>query len=408
MVRIKKKEITNKIEEYAKKADLEMTPSLVRKYLVDVIGLSKSSAYRFFSKGEDDYIYIERKTPQRRENFEYSDEEFGEITEKAFEILHMNGKNSDTPITREEVIFIARKCNIKPEFLAYNILGIDTKHYDDLMSGKYKTLKISLGLGFKDDEISKKVRVLRNYCIKNYIGKKFTQAEIEQMAEEFELPIQIIIKKVFNASASNIQYLKKYGVLRFNTRREFIDYPYNNELDEEKRKNLYNSPFEQVNTNQTLSIFTEDDRKDSILEDEIFYEINATTKEQFIENLNNKRKILKKKREYLISKYDEKYNELLEIIKDLELQKGPDGKYLPNSKTILDDYISQLKEIITRNPKYYQYVPLCLEYNDFLKISEDFKISKEYLAYQMFGITPYNIRERKEKTAESGKRSFLK
>ena len=64
----------------------------------------------------------------------------------------------------------------------------------------------------------------------------------------------------------------------------------------------------------------------------------------------------------------------------------------------MKSYIKEIKEIITRNPKYYTYYPPKLKIVDFEKIAKDFNFDTSYLAYEMFGESHY-IRQKTEESA---------
>ena len=154
-----KAEIMNDIEQYAN--GKELTPSIIRDYLMIVLHLSKATAYRFMRKSDKDVVIISQRKYEKRDNINYSDEEYKELTQKAFEILHEMGKTSLYVITYEEIKMIAEKNGTTPRFLSCNILGLDTNAFDKLVRGEIKESKLSLGLGFKDDDLSEKVKNTR-------------------------------------------------------------------------------------------------------------------------------------------------------------------------------------------------------------------------------------------------------
>ena len=125
--------------------------------------------------------------------------------------------------------------------------------------------------------------------------------------------------------------------------------------------------------------------------------ISADNQEDFIAQLNNKRKKLKLKKEYLIEKYDDMYLKLLNSYKELNIHTTHSSIYAPNTNKTMEVYIREIKEIISRNPKYYKFYPPKLGLEDFERIAEDFNIDKSFLAYKMFGETHY---ERKKEKAE--------
>jgi len=383
-----KAEIMKEISEYANGE--EITPSYIRKYLSEKYGLSRVSIYRFFKKADEDVISITLKNYEQKDSIDYTDEEFEEITMRAFEILHSNNKTSLSTITIEEVIDIAERVGTTPRFLCCNILGINTKVFDKLMKGQLKTSQIILGLGYKDDEMSEKVKKLRHSLIQDSIGKKFDLEQIEKIAEETEIPIEIVLKKVFDLSQAQITRLYNGANIVFSCRREFIDYKYNDTQrfeDIYRKRNIGELNDELINEH---TVIDEEDKKDHLNENEEFYNIDAKTQQEFIEELNKKRRILKLRRTALTEKYNEKYDELLRLFKEqnFDLSNNSIG-----SNELFNFYISQLKEIISRNPKYYKYYPPKLMINDFKEIAKDFGIDEKLLAYKMFHETHYNRRE---------------
>lgn len=85
-----KAKIMNDIITYAQ--GKEITPSLIRKYLMEELHLSRSSAYRFFNKSDNEYINLSDRKYEKRDNIEYSNEEYEQLTKKAFEVLRKNGE----------------------------------------------------------------------------------------------------------------------------------------------------------------------------------------------------------------------------------------------------------------------------------------------------------------------------
>lgn len=388
-----KAQIMNDIIIYAQ--GKEVTPSLIRKYLMEELHLSRASAYRFLNKTDDEYINLGTRKYEKRDNIEYSNEEYEKLTKKAFEILQKMGKNSLHAITLEEIQVIAEEVGTTARFLSCNILGLDTNAYDKLMRGEIKESKLSLGLGFKDDVLSKKVKTTKHQLIQSVLGQKFTLQEIEKIAEENQIPLLIMLKKVFCLTTKQISNLIRGKSVVFSNSREFIDYDYNEQASyEDIKRDFGSNQFE----NDEFIVFQEDDKKDSIYEDEEFYIISSDNQEDFIEQLNYKKEQLRLKKEYLIEKYDEMYLELLNSYKNLNIKSNHSSIYTPNTNKIMEAYIKEIKEIISRNPKYYKFYPPKIKLEDFEKIAEDFNMDKSFLAYKMFGESHY---ERKKKNAEN-------
>lgn len=375
--------------------DKEVTPSLIRRFLIEELHLSRATAYRFFNKSDDEYINLDGRKYEKRDNIEYSNEEYELLTKKVFEELRKMGKNSLHAITLREIQKIAEEVGTTARFLSCNILGLDTNAYDKLIRGELKESKLSLGLGFKDPALSEKVTTTKHQLIQSVLGQKFTLQEIEKIAEENEIPLPIMLKKVFCLTTKQILNLNRGKSVIFSNSREFIDYDYNEPATyEDKKRDL---DYKQSDSDSFI-VFQEEDKKDSIYEDENFYIISADNQEEFIEQLNEKKEQMRLKKEALIEKYDEMYLELLDSYKELNIKSNHSSIHTPNTNKIMVAYIKEIKEIISRNPKYYKFYPPKLKLEDFEKIAEDFNIDKEYLAYKMFGEIHY---ERKKANAEN-------
>lgn len=387
-----KLEIMKDIKEFAK--DDEVTPSFIRKYLIEILGLGRASAYRFLQKSDSDFIVFTQKKYEKKDSIDYTNEEFEEITLSTFEIMHKNNKSTLSTITLQEIEEIAEKVGTTPRFLCLNILGIDAKKFDKLMSGELKTAKIILGLGYKDDKMAKKVKDVKHKLIQEQQGKKFSLDEIIELSNRENIPVEIMLKKILDLSNAQITRLYKDTNIKFTSRREFIDYPYNEEIEP---SSIYKKHQEVVEEEFNQHIFLdEEDEKDCIYEEDDFYIINASTQEEFINELNKKVDFLKKKRTALIEKYDEKYIELVESFKELNIDFNNTIRSNSNLNKILDIYISQLKKIISRNPKYYEYYPPKLRIEDFKKIATDLGIDEKLLAYRMFKDSHYDRKEKNE------------
>ena len=131
-----KAQIMNDIIIYAQ--GKEITPSLIRKYLMEELHLSRASVYRFLNKSDSEYIVFNEKKYEKRDNINYSNSEYEKLTKDAFDILYKMGKNSLHAITAEEIQIIAKEVGTTARFLSCNILGLDTKAYDKLMRGEIK------------------------------------------------------------------------------------------------------------------------------------------------------------------------------------------------------------------------------------------------------------------------------
>lgn len=388
-----KAQIMDDIRKYAK--GKEITPSLIRKYLMEELHLSRASAYRFFNKSDNEYISLNGRNYEKRDNIDYTNDEYEELTKKVFDILHRMEKNSLHTITLKEIQEIAEEAGTTVRFLSFNILGLDMNAYDKLISGEIKETKISLGLGFKDPDLSKKVKEVKQQLIQTVLGKKYTLEEIKQLSEENKIPLPIMLKKILCLTQKQILNLNKGKRVRFTSSREFIDYDYNEQATYEDIKRDLEE--EQLEENEYI-VFQEKDKKDSIYEDEKFYDISADSKDKFIEMLNDKKEKLKLKKEHLIKKYDEMYLELLDSYKELNIKNRKGSIHTPNTNKKMEEYIREIKEIISRNPKYYKFYPPKLRLEDFEKIAEDFNMDKTYLAYKMFGERTY---KRKKENASN-------
>ena len=53
------------IKEFAK--DDEVTPSFIRKYLIEILGLGRASAYRFLQKSDSDFIVFTQKKYEKKQ-----------------------------------------------------------------------------------------------------------------------------------------------------------------------------------------------------------------------------------------------------------------------------------------------------------------------------------------------------
>lgn len=100
-----KLEIMKDIKEFAK--DDEVTPSFIRKYLIEILGLGRASAYRFLQKSDSDFIVFTQKKYEKKDSIDYTNEEFEEITLSTFEIMHKNNKSTLSTITLQEIEEIA-------------------------------------------------------------------------------------------------------------------------------------------------------------------------------------------------------------------------------------------------------------------------------------------------------------
>ena len=383
----KKKEILQDIATLTQ--DKEITPDLIRKYLKEELHLSKASVYRFFFKDDNEDISysLEAKTKEKRDNIDYSDEEYESIVRNAFDILHKDNKNSSSNITINEIRKIAEIVGTTDRFLSCNVFGIDTKAFDRLVSGELKSTKISLGLGFKDPVLAEAVRKTKHELIKTKFGESFSLDDIKSFATEKEIPITICLKKVFCLTRAQILGLQKEKKVRFSSNREFIDYEYN---DLPTKNDFLYEDIEELTDSRKIDVLTDEDLKDNLYENVDFYEIESNNQDEFIDKLNEKRKYLNEKREYLTKKYDKLYKDLLDNYKSLNIPITHRLPYNSNSNEILDNTIFQIKEIIKRNPKYYEYYPPKLKINDFEEIAKNFNIDSKYLAYRMFGTTHYN------------------
>ena len=150
-----KKQIMEEIYKYAD--NKEVTKSTIRKYLIEELKMSRSSAYRFLNKSDEEEIEIKNRETKKRDDIEYSEKEYEEIVSKCYEIIHSKyGLKSNDMITLKLAKSIAEDAGVNCRWLCCNILGMNTNNYDKLERGNSKTSKISIGLGFKNPEISKK------------------------------------------------------------------------------------------------------------------------------------------------------------------------------------------------------------------------------------------------------------
>ena len=393
-----KKQIMEEIYEYAN--NKEVTQSTIRKYLIEELKMSRSSAYRFLNKSDEEEIEIKNRETKKRDDIEYSEKEYEEIVNKCYEIIHSKyGLKSNDMITLKLAKSIAEDAGVNCRWLCCNILGMNTNNYDKLERGNSKTSKISIGLGFKNQEISKKVKELRHELICTKLGEKFSLQDIQDLAEEKEIPMQIILEKVFCLTRGHIYRLLKGSNIIFNNKREFIDYEYNEELEDDKLDTWIDDIKENSEQPyQEYKFFKEEDKEDKLWENPEYYYINASSQEEYIEKLNIKREEMKIRRQNQIKKYDEMYEMLLESYKELNIANNKSSLTTPNANKIMKSYIKEIKEIITRNPKYYTYYPPKLKIVDFEKIAKDFNFDTNYLAYEMFGESHY-IRQKTEESA---------
>lgn len=393
-----KKQIMEEIYEYAN--NKEVTQSTIRKYLIEELKMSRSSAYRFLNKSDEEEIEIKNRETKKRDDIEYSEKEYEEIVNKCYEIIHSKyGLKSNDMITLKLAKSIAEDAGVNCRWLCCNILGMNTNNYDKLERGNSKTSKISIGLGFKNPEISKKVKELRHELICTKLGEKFSLQDIQDLAEEKEIPMQIILEKVFCLTRGHIYRLLKGSNIIFNNKREFIDYEYNEELEDDKLDTWIDDIKENSEQPyQEYKFFKEEDKEDKLWENPEYYYLNASSQEEYIERLNIKREEMKIRRQNQIKKYDEMYEMLLESYKELNIANNKSSLTTPNANKIMKRYIKEIKEIITRNPKYYTYYPPKLKIVDFEKIAKDFNFDTNYLAYEMFGESHY-IRQKTEESA---------
>lgn len=393
-----KKQIMEEIYEYAD--NKEVTKSTIRKYLIEELKMSRSSAYRFLNKSDEEEIEIKNRETKKRDDIEYSEKEYEEIVNKCYEIIHSKyGLKSNDMITLKLVKSIAEEAGVNCRWLCCNILGMNTNNYDKLERGNSKTSKISIGLGFKNPEISKKVKELRHELIGTKLGEKFSLQDIQDLAEEKEIPMQIILEKVFCLTRGHIYRLLKGSNIIFNNKREFIDYEYNEELEDDKLDTWIDDIKENSEQPyQEYKFFKEEDKEDQLWENPEYYYLNASSQEEYVERLNIKREEMKIRRQNQIKKYDEMYEMLLESYKELNIANNKSSLTTPNTNKIMKNYIKEIKEIITRNPKYYTYYPPKLKIVDFEKIAKDFNFDTSYLAYEMFGESHY-IRQKTEESA---------
>lgn len=393
-----KKQIMEEIYEYAD--NKEVTKSTIRKYLIEELKMSRSSAYRFLNKSDEEEIEIKNRETKKRDDIEYSEKEYEEIVNKCYEIIHSKyGLKSNDMITLKLAKSIAEDAGVNCRWLCCNILGMNTNNYDKLERGNSKTSKISIGLGFKNPEISKKVKELRHELIGTKLGEKFSLQDIQDLAEEKEIPMQIILEKVFCLTRGHIYRLLKGSNIIFNNKREFIDYEYNEELEDDKLDTWIDDIKENSEQPyQEYKFFKEEDKEDQLWENPEYYYLNASSQEEYIERLNIKREEMKIRRQNQIKKYDEMYEMLLESYKELNIANNKSSLTTPNTNKIMKRYIKEIKEIITRNPKYYTYYPPKLKIVDFEKIAKDFNFDTSYLAYEMFGESHY-IRQKTEESA---------
>lgn len=393
-----KKQIMEEIYEYAD--NKEVTKSTIRKYLIEELKMSRSSAYRFLNKSDEEEIEIKNRETKKRDDIEYSEKEYEEIVNKCYEIIHSKyGLKSNDMITLKLAKSIAEDAGVNCRWLCCNILGMNTNNYDKLERGNSKTSKISIGLGFKNPEISKKVKELRHELIGTKLGEKFSLQDIQDLAEEKEIPMQIILEKVFCLTRGHIYRLLKGSNIIFNNKREFIDYEYNEELEDDKLDTWIDDIKENSEQPyQEYKFFKEEDKEDQLWENPEYYYLNASSQEEYVERLNIKREEMKIRRQNQIKKYDEMYEMLLESYKELNIANNKSSLTTPNTNKIMRNYIKEIKEIITRNPKYYTYYPPKLKIVDFEKIAKDFNFDTSYLAYEMFGESHY-IRQKTEESA---------
>lgn len=393
-----KKQIMEEIYEYAD--NKEVTKSTIRKYLIEELKMSRSSAYRFLNKSDEEEIEIKNRETKKRDDIEYSEKEYEEIVNKCYEIIHSKyGLKSNDMITLKLAKSIAEDAGVNCRWLCCNILGMNTNNYDKLERGNSKTSKISIGLGFKNPEISQRVKELKHELICTKLGEKFSLQDIQDLAEEKEIPMQIILEKVFCLTRGHIYRLLKGSNIIFNNKREFIDYEYNEELEDDKLDTWIDDIKENSEQPyQEYKFFKEEDKEDQLWENPEYYYLNASSQEEYIERLNIKREEMKIRRQNQIKKYDEMYEMLLESYKELNIANNKSSLTTPNTNKIMKRYIKEIKEIITRNPKYYTYYPPKLKIVDFEKIAKDFNFDTSYLAYEMFGESHY-IRQKTEESA---------
>lgn len=393
-----KKQIMEEIYEYAD--NKEVTKSTIRKYLIEELKMSRSSAYRFLNKSDEEEIEIKNRETKKRDDIEYSEKEYEEIVSKCYEIIHSKyGLKSNDMITLKLAKSIAEDAGVNCRWLCCNILGMNTNNYDKLERGNSKTSKISIGLGFKNPEISQRVKELKHELICTKLGEKFSLQDIQDLAEEKEIPMQIILEKVFCLTRGHIYRLLKGSNIIFNNKREFIDYEYNEELEDDKLDTWIDDIKENSEQPyQEYKFFKEEDKEDQLWENPEYYYLNASSQKEYIERLNIKREEMKIRRQNQIKKYDEMYEMLLESYKELNIANNKSSLTTPNTNKIMKRYIKEIKEIITRNPKYYTYYPPKLKIVDFEKIAKDFNFDTSYLAYEMFGESHY-IRQKTEESA---------
>ena len=210
-----KKQIMEEIYEYAD--NKEVTKSTIRKYLIEELKMSRSSAYRFLNKSDEEEIEIKNRETKKRDDIEYSEKEYEEIVSKCYEIIHSKyGLKSNDMITLKLAKSIAEDAGVNCRWLCCNILGMNTNNYDKLERGNSKTSKISIGLGFKNPEISQRVKELKHELICTKLGEKFSLQDIQDLAEEKEIPMQIILEKVFCLTRDQLifEYAQYMGLFR--------------------------------------------------------------------------------------------------------------------------------------------------------------------------------------------------
>ena len=130
-----KKQIMEEICIYAN--NKEVTQSTIRKYLIEELKMSRSSAYRFLNKSDEEEIEIKNRETKKRDDIEYSEKEYEEIVNKCYEIIHSKyGLKSNDMITLKLAKSIAEDAGVNCRWLCCNILGMNTNNYDKLFHNK--------------------------------------------------------------------------------------------------------------------------------------------------------------------------------------------------------------------------------------------------------------------------------
>lgn len=267
----------------------------------------------------------------------------------------------------KEIKQYADRNYISQRYVAINIFNINEKTYD--ANSKYDDKKLSINIT-KDrtkQEIEK-IEQAKDFVKENCKKGKITKDELLQIQEKCNIKFEHLVIDVFGKNSVTLNRLQADE-----NSRNYIESIKYTEIAE---KIDYKEPQRE----KPFSLLTKEDRNDSLKKDKDYYELKNNPKNdaELKESLTERFKEIKDDNKKMSEKYDEKCRELIELYKKDEDMKNfnEDRKYYVN---IQNEYISELKEILIRNPEYHN----GMQKEDISKIANELNMDSLKLASKL-------------------------